>query len=39
MEILAFVGNVVGAEMVATVGVRESLERLRLRRHVESLLK
>ncbi|MBC8232351.1 adenylyltransferase/cytidyltransferase family protein [bacterium] len=39
MEILAFLGNLAGAEAVATVGHRESLERLSLRRHVESLLK
>jgi rfaE bifunctional protein kinase chain/domain/rfaE bifunctional protein nucleotidyltransferase chain/domain len=39
MEITAFLGNVAGAEAVATVGSREPLDRLSLCRHVESLLK
>ncbi|MBY0522096.1 MAG: adenylyltransferase/cytidyltransferase family protein [Gemmataceae bacterium] len=39
MDIQMFLGNVAGAEAVATVGNRETLDALRLRRHVESLLK
>lgn len=39
MEVLAFLGNVAGAEAVATVGNREALEMLPFCRHVESLLK
>ena len=39
IEILAFLGNIAGAEAVAIVGNRESLERLSLCQHVESLLK
>lgn len=39
MEVMAFVGNVVGAEAVNIVGNRESIERLPLVRHIETLLK
>ena len=39
MEIVGFIGNVVGAEAVATVGHRSSIERVSLMKHVESLLK
>jgi len=39
MEVVAFLGNVVGAEAVATVGHRQSIERVPLLKHIESLLK
>lgn len=39
MEVTAFVGNVVGAEAVATVGHRRFIERALLFKHIESLLK
>ena len=39
MDVLTFLGNVAGAEAVATVGTRESLERHQFTRHVISLLK
>jgi len=39
MDITAFLGNVAGAEAVATVGHRRTLEMLPFARHVESLLK
>ncbi len=39
MDVVAFVGNVVGAEAVATVGHRTSTERVALFKHIESLLK
>lgn len=39
MEVLAFVGNAVGAEAVATVGHRSYIERSRLLKHMEGLLK
>lgn len=39
LEILCFLGNVAGAKAVATMGNRETLDKLQLRRHVESLLK
>lgn len=39
MEVVAFIGNVVGAEAVRTVGHRRPIERLPLYRHIESLLK
>lgn len=39
MEVLAFLGNAAGAEAVATVGNRETLEQLPFSRHVETLLK
>lgn len=39
MEILGLLGNVVGAEAVATMGHRSSIEKLSLSRHIESLLK
>jgi cytidyltransferase-like protein len=39
MELVGFVGNVVGAQAVATVGHRHSIERTSLCRHIEHLLK
>ena len=39
MEVVGFIGNVVGAQAVATVGHRRSIERVPLFRHIESLLK
>lgn len=39
VEILAFLGNVAGAEAVATVGNRDTMEQLPFSRHVEALLK
>ena len=39
MDILTFLGNVAGAEAVATVGNRDTLQQIALCRHVESLLK
>ena len=39
LEVLCFLGNVAGAEAVATVGNREPISRLPLRRHVEALFK
>ena len=39
MEVVGFVGNAAGAQAVATVGHRDSLERLSLIRHMETLLK
>jgi rfaE bifunctional protein kinase chain/domain/rfaE bifunctional protein nucleotidyltransferase chain/domain len=39
MEVLAFIGNVVGAEAVATVGNKQPIERTPLSRHIEHLLK
>ena len=39
MEVVGFVGNAAGAQAVATVGHRDSLERLALIRHMETLLK
>ena len=39
MEIVGFIGNVVGAEAVATVGNRTPIERASLFKHIESLLK
>ena len=39
MEIVAFIGNVVGAEAVATVGNRTPIERSYLLKHIVSLLK
>lgn len=38
-EVTGFVGNVVGAQAVATVGHRTSIERVPLFKHIESLLK
>lgn len=38
MELLAFVGNVAGAEAVATVGHRSYIQRPRLVKHVRALL-
>jgi hypothetical protein len=39
MEVVGFIGNVVGAEAVATVGHRHAIERAALCRHIEHLLK
>jgi rfaE bifunctional protein kinase chain/domain len=39
MEVIGFIGNVVGAQAVATVGHRNSIERVSLARHIEHLLK
>ncbi len=39
MEVIGFIGNVVGAQAVATVGHRKSVERVPLFKHIESLLK
>ncbi len=39
MEIVGFIGNVVGAEAVATVGNRTPIERASLFKHIASLLK
>jgi len=39
MEIIGFVGNVVGAQAAATVGHRSSIERVSLVRNIEHLLK
>jgi len=38
-EVVGFIGNAVGAQAVATVGHRKSIERVRLSRQIESLLK
>ncbi|WP_397569830.1 PfkB family carbohydrate kinase [Schlesneria sp. T3-172] len=39
MEVLGFIGNVVGAQAVATVGNQSPIERIPLSRHIEHLLK
>jgi sugar/nucleoside kinase (ribokinase family) len=39
MEVAGFIGNVVGAQAVATVGNRRPIERAALFKHIESLLK
>ena len=39
MEVTGFIGNVAGAEAVATVGNRTSLQRIPFERHIETLLK
>ncbi|GAC1319706.1 MAG: PfkB family carbohydrate kinase [Chloroflexota bacterium] len=39
MDIVSFVGNAAGAQAVATVGNRDSVDRHVLARHIESLLK
>ena len=39
LDVLAFLGNVAGAEAAATIGNRDTLDALRLTRHVQSLLK
>mgnify|MGYP000870268441 CR=1 FL=1 len=39
LDILGFIGNVVGSEAVAIVGNRESIEQVPLCRHIEHLLK
>ena len=38
-EITGFIGNVAGAEAVATVGNRDTLERIPFQRHIETILK
>ena len=39
MEIVGFIGNAAGAEAVATIGHRSSIQRVPLYRHIESLMK
>ena len=39
MDMVGFIANAVGAEAVATVGNRSSIERISLIRHIETLLK
>ena len=39
MEIVGLIGNVAGADAVATIGHRTSIQRARLTRHIETLLK
>ena len=39
MEVVGFIGNAVGAQAVATIGHRASVERIPLFKHIESLLK
>ncbi len=39
LDILAFLGNVAGAEAVAVVGNKQTMEPLPLQRHIESLFK
>ena len=39
MEMVGFIGNVVGAQSVATVGHRQSIERVPMFKHIEALLK
>jgi rfaE bifunctional protein kinase chain/domain/rfaE bifunctional protein nucleotidyltransferase chain/domain len=39
MEVVGFIGNVAGAEAVATVGHRKFIERVPFYKHIESLLK
>ncbi len=39
LDILAFLGNVAGAEAVAVVGNKQTLDSLPLKRHIESLFK
>lgn len=39
MEVVGFIGNVVGAQAVATVGNRTAIQRMPVVRHIESLLK
>jgi sugar/nucleoside kinase (ribokinase family) len=39
LEILAFLGNVAGAEAVAVVGNKQTMDSLLLKRHIESLFK
>jgi len=39
IEIIGFVGNVVGSQAVATLGHRSSIERVRLLKHIDSILK
>ena len=39
IEVLGFIGNAVGAQTVATVGHRSSIERIPLIQHIQSLMK
>jgi len=39
LDILAFLGNVAGAEAVAVVGNKQTMDSLSLKRHIESLFK
>lgn len=39
MEVVGFVGNVAGAHAVATVGNSESIDRVSVNKHIDSLLK
>lgn len=39
LDVLGFIGNVAGAQAVATVGNKSSIERIPLARHIEHLLK
>jgi rfaE bifunctional protein nucleotidyltransferase chain/domain len=39
MEMVGFIGNVAGAQAVATVGHAQSLERIPFSKHIESLMK
>ncbi len=39
MEMVGFIGNVAGAQAVATVGHRKSIDRIGLFKHAETLLK
>jgi len=39
MEVIGFIGNTVGAEAVATVGNKKSLDKIQLFKHIETLLK
>jgi bifunctional ADP-heptose synthase (sugar kinase/adenylyltransferase) len=39
MEVLGLIGNAAGAEAVATIGHKTSIERIGLSRHIEALLK
>jgi len=39
LELLSFIGNVVGAQAVTSVGGRDSIEQIPLCRHIEHLLK
>lgn len=39
MEVVGFIGNAVGADAVATVGHRRSVDRIALMKHIESLMK
>jgi rfaE bifunctional protein nucleotidyltransferase chain/domain len=39
MEVVGFIGNVVGAQAVATMGHRTSVERVPLMKHIDALMK